>query len=215
MAFRVSRVALVPGFVIMAAACSGDRVSESVGQAFEALSTNDRILDFEGSVGGSTGDWHATTGTATSSTLHSSGSKSISLGSNWNPAALSAVLSALGPLSAAPGVDVELPTSYVSEGSYNGQIALFLTCGTNFVNQYVGPVSLGSTKGSFAHYVFPALPAPLATALSTQNGCTVTVQLNLSNSGTVPVLVDHLSFGQSSGSGGTGGSAGTGGSGQR
>ena len=208
---RPTRLALVPWLVLFAA-CSGDRVNEDLGIVQEALTTTERILGFEGTISGAAGsDWRPVTGTATSSTTHSEGAKAISLGGNWNPSAVSTGLSALGALSGAPSVDVLLPTGYQPQTNYYGQVALFVTCGTTVVNQYLGPVTLSGPTGTFRHYTFPALPANVATALSNTNGCKVTVQLNLSNAGTLPVLVDKLSFGQGAGSsGGTGGNAGTG-----
>jgi len=211
---RTTRLALVPWLVLFAA-CSGDRVNEELGFVQEALTTTERILGFEGTISGAAGsDWRPVTGTASSTTTHSEGTRAISLGSNWNPSAVSAPLSALGTLSGAPSVDVLLPTGYQPQASYYGQVALFVTCGTTVVNQYVGPVALSGPTGSFRHYTFAALAPNVATALSSMNGCTVTVQLNLSNAGTLPVFVDKLSFGQGAGSsGGTGGTAGTGGAG--
>jgi RHS repeat-associated protein len=207
---RAARLALVPWFVFFAA-CSGDRVREDVGIVEEALTTNDRILGFEGSIGGAAGsDWRPVVGTATSSTTHSEGTRSISLGSNWNPSAISAPLTALGALSGPPSVDVLLPAGYQPQVSYYGQVALYVTCGTNIVNQYLGPVALNGPTGVFSHYTFPSLPANIATALSTTNGCTIKVELNLSNAGTLSVLVDRLSVGQAAGSsGGTGGAGGS------
>src|SRR6185369_6405606 len=116
----------------------------------------DRILTFEGSIGGATGsDWRPVTGTATSSTIHSEGAHSIALGGNWNPMAQSAALAALGTLSGPPSLEVELPTGYQPQTTYYGQVALYVTCGTNIVNQYLGPVTLNATLGSFQHYTFP------------------------------------------------------------
>src|SRR6185369_10069945 len=117
----------------------------------------DRILTFEGSIGGATGsDWRPVTGTATSSTTHSEGAHSIALGGSWNPLAQSAVLTALGAISAPPSLDVLLPSGYQPQTNYYGQAALYVTCGTGIVNQYLGPVTLSGPTGSFKHYTFPA-----------------------------------------------------------
>jgi hypothetical protein len=210
---RTARLALVPWFVLFAA-CSGDRVSENLGRVEEALTSNDRILGFEGTISGAAGsDWRPVVGTATSNTTHSEGSHSIALGGNQNPSAISAPLTALGTLSAAPSVDVMFQSGYQPQGTYYGQAGLYFTCGTTVNNQYLGNVQLHGPTGSFNHYTFPSLPQNVATAISTTNGCTVKVELNLSNSGTVAVLVDKLSFGQASGSGGTGGAGAGGGAG--
>jgi hypothetical protein len=209
---RSARLALVPWFVLFAA-CSGDRVSENLGRVEEALTSNDRILGFEGTISGTAGsDWLPVVGTATSSTTHSEGSHSIALGGNQNPSAISAALTALGTLSAAPSADVMFQTGYQPQGTYYGQAGLYFTCGTTINNQFLGSIQLHGPTGSFNHYTFASLPQNVATALSTTNGCTVKVELNLSNTGSVPVLVDKLSFGQASGSGGTGGNGGGAGS---
>ncbi len=152
-------------------------------------------------------------GTATSITTHSEGSHSIALGGNQNPSAISAALTALGTLSAAPSIDVMFQTGYQPQGTYYGQAGLYFTCGTTVNNQYLGNVQLHGPTGSFNHYTFPSLPQNVATALSTTNTCAVKVELNLSNSGTVAVLVDKLSLGQASGSGGAGGAGAGGGAG--
>ena len=47
MKVRSARLALVP-WLMLFAACSGDRVSENLGNVEEALTSNDRILGFEG-----------------------------------------------------------------------------------------------------------------------------------------------------------------------
>jgi hypothetical protein len=209
---RSARLALVPWLVLFAA-CSGDRVSVNMGRVDEALTSNDRILGFEGTISGAAGsDWRPVVGTASSNATHSEGSHSIALGGNQNPSVISAGLTALGMLSAAPSVDVMFQSGYQPQGTYYGQAGLYFTCGTTINNQYLGNVQLHGPPGSFNHYTFPALPQNVATALSTTNGCTVKVELNLSNTGTVPVLIDKLSFGQASGSGGTGGSGGRAGS---
>ena len=206
---RSARLALVPWFVLFAA-CSGDRVSENLGRVEEALTSNDRILGFEGTISGAAGsDWRPVVGTATSSTTHSDGSHSMALGGNQNPSAISAALTALGTLSGAPSVDVMFQTGYQPQGAYFGQAGLYFTCGTTINNQFLGSIQLHGPTGSFNHYTFASLPQNVATALSTTNGCTVKVELNLSNTGSVPVLVDKLSFGQATGSGGTGGSGGS------
>ena len=67
-------------------------------------------------------------------------------------------------------------------------------------------MQLHGPAGSFNHYTFSSLPQNVATALGNTSGCTVKLELNLPNTGTIPVLVDKLSFGQASGSGGTAGS---------
>jgi len=210
---RSVRLALVPWLALFAA-CSGDRVSENLGRVEEALSSNDRILGFEGTISGAAGsDWRPVVGTATSSTSHSEGSHSIALGGNQNPSAISTSLTALGTLTSAPSVDVMFQSGYQSQGVFFGQAGLYFTCGTTINNQYLGNVQLSGPIGAFHHFTFPSLPQNVATALANTNGCTVTLELNLANSGTVSVLVDKLSFGQASGSGGTGGAAGSAGSG--
>ncbi len=79
---RNARLALVPWLALFAA-CSGDRVSENVGRVEEALTSNDRILGYEGTISGAAGsDWRPVAGTAALSTTHSEGSHSIALGGN-------------------------------------------------------------------------------------------------------------------------------------
>jgi RHS repeat-associated protein len=214
MNIRSARLALVPWFVFFAA-CSGDRVHEDIGIVEEALTANDRILGFEGTIGGAAGsDWRPVVGTATASTTHSEGAHSIALGGNTNPEAVSAALTALGPLSSNPSVDVELPVGYQNQGSYYGQLSVSVTCASaNIFNQGVGTVALSSLTGSFKTYALPALPTNVSAALSNTSGCTLDVRLNLSNTGSKAVLVDHLFFGQVSGGGGTGGSGGGAGAG--
>src|SRR5690348_2804263 len=176
---RTARLALVPWLVLFAA-CSGDRVSENVGTVEEALTSNDRILGFEGTISGAAGsDWRPFVGTATSSTTHSEGSHSIALGGNQNPSAISAALTALGTLSAPPSLDVMFQSGYQPQGTYYGQLGLYFTCGTTINNQYLGNVQLHAPTGAFNHYTLPSLPQNVATALSNTNGCVVRVELNL------------------------------------
>ncbi len=215
MASRVVRRLSVPAILATIAACSsGDNPSELLGTTQEALTTSERILSFEGNIGGSSGDWQATAGAAVRSTLHSDQAYSISLSGNWNPAAASIALPALGTLSGSPTVDVQLPSGYVTQGTWAGQVALSFTCpSSNIFNLYHGPVPLLTQTGVFKRYTLPALPSNLKTALQSQ-ACTITVLLNLSNSGAKAVQVDRLFLGQSSGgSGGASGSAGSAGKG--
>jgi hypothetical protein len=120
------------------------------------------VNGYEGAIGasGSNLDWRATGGVAASTTPSSHLVKAMSLGSDWNPSARSASLSPLGALSGAPKVDVRLPTGYVNQSQYWGQIALFFTCSSAGVtNFYHGPVPLSGPTGSYKTYTFPALEA--------------------------------------------------------
>jgi len=175
MASRALRLGF-PSLLAIIAACSGDRTEEQLGVSLEALSTNGRILSFEGGIGGSgTGlDWKAAVGTATSSTTANHLTKAMALGANWNPSATSAPLSALGPLSGPPKIDVRFPTGYANQGSYWGQAALYITCASaNIFNHYVSPAQLLGPTGTYKTYTLGTLPSNVASALSNQNGCTV------------------------------------------
>jgi RHS repeat-associated protein len=214
MNFRTVRFALGT-WLVGVVACSGDRTTEDVSQTLQALSSNDRILGFEGSVGGAGADWTATTGTATSNTAHTEGTHSMALGGNTNPQALSATLSALGTLVGNPTIDVELPNGYQNQGSYFGQVSLFVTCPAAFINnQSLGAVNLAGPTGSFRTYTFNALPSAVATALANQGNCTISVRLSLSNTGSTAVPVDRLFLGQTAGGAGSGGAGAAGGAGK-
>src|ERR1044071_6436574 len=207
----------LPTVLFFLGACSGDQRDESLATVLDALTTTESILSFEGTTSnsGSNLQWRGTTGSATSVTPPSHLSKAMSVGFGWNPSAISAPLSALGALSGPPKIDVRFPSGYANQSAYWGQVALYVSCSSaNIFNHYVGPVALAGGRRVYKTYSFPSLPPNVATALSSKNGCTVAVQLNLSNSGSKPVFVDHLTFGESfggsSGSGGLGGATGGG-----
>src|ERR1051325_2281420 len=210
---KVPRLTVISCLVL--AACSGDRVNETIDELSEALtSTQSRILEFDGQIGGTGADWTATTGTATSTTTHSSGTAAMALRANTNPQAKSATLGALGTLSGNPTIDVRFPTGYVNQGSFWGNADLFVTCPSASINnQSLGAVSLTGPTAVFKSYTFAPLTSTVANALATKTDCTVSVRLSLSNSGSLPVIVDRLFLGQTSGSGGTGGTGGIGGAG--
>lgn len=196
-------------FLSTALACTSEPTLEEVASKSLAVSVSDRVLDFEGPVGPQ-GDWRRLVGTATSSSNASAGSKSLSLGGDWNPSAISIPLGPLGTISATPRVKVRLPSGYACQGTYCGQVALFVSCpSAGVTNHYVGPSALHGPANVFQSYALPTLPQNVRSALSTQADCTVRVQLNLANQGALPVQVDQLSFGQSpgAGSGGAGGAS--------
>jgi RHS repeat-associated protein len=187
-------------------ACSSEPIGDFAVEKSQAISLAERILGFEGSVGPA-GDWRPSTGQVASTSTSGEGAKSLSLGADWNPSSTSVALGSLGSLSGAPTIDVRLPSGYACQGSYCGQVALFITCPSgNLFNQYVGPSALHGPAGTFQRYTLPAFSEQVRAALTTKSDCTVRVQLNLSNSGGLPVLVDRLNLGQTA-NGGPGGSS--------
>jgi RHS repeat-associated protein len=204
---------MLVGILVLVAACGNERRTESVGMQAEALSVvQARILGFEGSIGGSSGDWRAVSGTATSTTVHSEGVRSLSLSNSTSASARSTALSTLGTVAPQAGIDVQVPTSLQGQGWY-GQVALTLNAPSAGVhNIHVGAVSLAGPVGTFRRYAI-TLPSFVVTALNTQtySDLTITVQLNVPNTSGA-FLLDALTL-TSGGVGGTGGSGGLGGSG--
>jgi len=80
------------GLLLLAGACGDERRvpaegDEPVGVQREALTTvQARVLGFEGTIGGSSGDWRALSGTATSSTIRTEGTRAFSLSNGTSPA---------------------------------------------------------------------------------------------------------------------------------
>ena len=156
------KFAVVAGALVVA--CSDSRTSleeggvETVGEISEALTANQRILSFDGPIGGQGGDWRAQNGVATSSAVRAEGTASLSLAGSVNASAVSAPLATLGNINGSAGIEVSLPTSFAGQ-SWLGQIALFFNAPSAGVyNQYAGPVVLNGPLGSFQHYNFP-IPA--------------------------------------------------------
>ena len=199
-------------------ACGGDQPpDEEVSRRAEAITANERILGFEGSFGGATGDWLAVSGTVSTSATAFEGTKALSVGNVWNPTVESAPLSTLGPIATSASLHVRLPPTLHAQGAWHGQVALLFnspTLGLN--NAYAGPVPLGPPLGSFSQYTIP-LPPEVVTQVSTRSfeDLRVTVVVNAPSDLDAFVL-DRLSFSEGtppSGAGGTGGSTGTSGTG--
>jgi RHS repeat-associated protein len=208
------------GVLVLVGACGDERRApsetgqeESVAVQRQSLTaTQTRILGFEGTIG-TNGDWRAVTGTASSSTVHSEGTRSLSLSGSTSPSARSTSISTLGPLASQAGIDVQVPTSLQGQ-SWLGQVALTFnapSAGVNNVN--AGAATLSGPVGTFRRYTI-AIPSFVVTALNTHtySDLTITVQLTVpSTSGAF--LVDALSLtpGGGGGTGGAGGVAGGGG----
>lgn len=87
---------LFVGVLVLVGACGDERRApseteqeESVGvQRLSLTATQTRILGFEGTIG-TNGDWRPVTGTAASSTVHSEGTRSLSLSGGTSPSARS------------------------------------------------------------------------------------------------------------------------------
>jgi RHS repeat-associated protein len=175
--------------------------------------TQTRILGFEGTIGGSNGDWRAVTGTATSSTVHSEGTRSLSLSGSTSPSARSTTMSTLGTLATQASIDVQVPTSLQGQ-SWLGQVALTFnapSAGVNNVN--AGAATLSGPVGTFRRYTI-TIPSFVVTALNTHtySDLTITVQLTVpSTSGAFLADALTLTAGGGGGSGGAGGTAGGGG----
>src|SRR5688572_29826456 len=179
---------LFVGVLVLVGACGDERRSateqeETVGVQRESLTaTQTRILGFEGTIGGSSGDWRAVTGTATSSTVHSEGTRSLSLSGSTSPSARSTAISTLGTVASQAGIDVQVPTSLQGQ-SWLGQVAL-----------------------TIPPFVVTALNT------HTYSDLTITVQLNVpSTSGAFLIDALTLTSGGGGGTGGAGGMAGSGG----
>src|SRR5687768_16708907 len=205
-------------FLGLFVACGDDQPpDEDVAQRAEAITGNDRILGFEGSFGGATGDWRAVNRTVSASATAFEGTRALSVGNVWNPTVESAPLSTLGPIAPIASLHVRLPSTLHTQGAWHGQIALLFnspTLGLN--NAYAGPVPLGPPLGAFRQYTIP-LPPEVVTQVSTHSfeDLRVTVVVNAPSELDAFVL-DRLSFSERtppSGVGGTGGSTGTGGTG--
>jgi RHS repeat-associated protein len=210
---------LFVGVLVLVGACGDERRAateheETVGVQRESLTaTQARILGFEGTVGGSNGDWRAVTGTATSSTVHSEGARSLSLSSSTSPSARSRTISTLGTLASQAGIDVQVPSSLQGQ-SWLGQVALTFnapSAGVNNIN--AGAATLSGPVGTFRRYAI-TIPSFVVTALNTHaySDLTVTVQLTVpSTSGAFLIDALTLTPGGGGGSGGGGGMAGSGG----
>jgi RHS repeat-associated protein len=209
---------IIVGLFVLVGACGDERRAvteqeEAVGVQRESLTaTQTRILGFEGTIGGSNGDWRAVTGTATSSTVHSEGARSLSLSSSTSPSARSTAISTLGTLASQAAIDVQVPTSLQGQ-SWLGQVALTFnapSAGVNNVN--AGAATLSGPVGTFRRYTI-TIPSFVVTALNTHtySDLTITVQLTIpSTSGAF--LLDALTL-TPGGGGGTGGAGGMGGGG--
>ncbi len=206
------RQAFVGALVLVGACSDGRRAAteheEPAGVQRQSLTaTQTRILGFEGTIGGSNGDWRAVTGTATSSTVHSEGTRSLSLSGNTSPSARSTAITTLGTLASQASVDVQVPTTLQGQ-SWLGQVALTFnapSAGVNNVN--AGAATLSGPVGTFRRYTI-TIPPFVVTALNTHtySDLTITVQLTVpSTSGAF--LVDALTL-TSGGGGGTGGAGG-------
>jgi hypothetical protein len=202
------RQAFVGALVLVGACSDGRRAAteqeEPAGVQQQTLTaTQTRILGFEGTIGGSNGDWRAVTGTATSSTVHSEGTRSLSLSGSTSPSARSTAISTLGTIASQAGIDVQVPTSLQGQ-SWLGQVALTFnapSAGVNNVN--AGAAALSGPVGTFRRYTI-TIPPFVVTALNTHtySDLTITVQLNVpSTSGAF--LVDALTL-TPGGGGGTG-----------
>jgi hypothetical protein len=206
------------GILVLVGACGDQQSTPSRGEAtvgvqVEALTaTQQRVLGFEGTIGGASGDWRALSGTATSNSTRVEGAKSLALSASQNPKAISIPLSALGPVASAAKISVSLPTSLTGQ-PWLGQLALTLDAPSAGVfNQYVGPVAFVGPVGSFREYTIQ-LPASIVTKLSASGyaDLRITVELNVpSTSGSF--LVDKLILTSSTGTGGAGGGTSSGGS---
>ncbi len=210
---------LFVGVLVLVGACGDERRApsetgqgESVGVQRQSLTaTQTRILGFEGTIG-TNGDWRAVTGTASSSTVHSEGTRSLSLSGNTGPSARSTSISTLGTLASQAGIDVQVPTSLQGQ-SWLGQVSITLnapSAGVNNVN--AGAATLSGPVGTFRRYTI-AIPSFVVTALNTHtySDLTITVQLTVPNTSGA-FLVDALTL-TSGGGGGTGGAGGVAGGG--
>jgi RHS repeat-associated protein len=207
------------GALLLVGACSDGRRAateqeEPAGVQQQSLTaTQTRILGFEGTIGGSNGDWRAVTGTATSSTVHSEGTRSLSLSGSTSPSARSTALSTLGTLASQAAIDVQVPTSLQGQ-SWLGQVALTFnapSAGVNNIN--AGAATLSGPVGTFRRYTI-TIPQFVVTALNTHtySDLTLTVQLTVpSTSGAFLVDALTLTPGGGGGTGGAGGMAGGGG----
>ncbi|HEX9893807.1 MAG TPA: hypothetical protein VGA78_07770, partial [Gemmatimonadales bacterium] len=189
---------------------------EPVARVEQALTTEQlRILNMNGAIGtGPNIDWSAVSGTATSSTIAAEGGKAIKLSANgsWNPAVVSRPLSSLGPIGTTATVKVRLAGNYVAQGSWYGQLAMFLNAPSRGIfNQYVGPVALSGPLGTWKEYSLP-LPASITSALSDATDLTIRLEINGSSPNNV-IYLDQLSFGTPSGATSTGAGGTTSGSG--
>jgi RHS repeat-associated protein len=210
---------LLVGVLVLVGACGDERRAatgheETVGVQRESLTaTQTRILGFEGTIGGSSGDWRAVTGTATSSTVHSEGTRSLSLSGGTSPSARSTSISTLGTVASQAGIDVQVPTSLQGQ-SWLGQVALTFnapSAGVNNVN--AGAATLSGPVGTFRRYTI-TIPPFVVNALNTHtySDLTITVQLNApSTSGAFLIDALTLTRGGGGGTGGAGGMAGSGG----
>lgn len=101
-------------FAAVAAACGqGDSPDheDPSGSLAQALSSNQRILGFEGSFGPAV-DWSTSSGSiAISTNPKVEGSQSIKILNASNPTLTSAPLSSLGPITSPLGLEVWLPAS--------------------------------------------------------------------------------------------------------
>ena len=88
---------------------------EAVGSVRQALTTTQRVLEFEGPIGGAGGapsDWVTSSGTISSSDNAFAGAHSLSVVNGWSPTLTSIPLSTFdAPMATSAGLEVWLPTS--------------------------------------------------------------------------------------------------------
>lgn len=160
------------------------------------LTSNAEILGFE-----NPGQWTVSSGTKSSSAVHTEGSVSLALASPVNYTTIvSAALTSQGTeLSGiAPGaafrVDLQLPTTQPNPYWF-GAMQMFVTAVSRGVyNQYLGQVELtGQPLGVFKTHEFP-LPAFVIQSLqgSSYADLQVTIVLNVPFAGTGTYLLDNL-----------------------
>jgi hypothetical protein len=97
-------------FCAAAFSCSGDTRNEQLATLQAALTSNERILTYEGQIGGAGADSTASAGTtATASSTSFEGAQALALSGSQNPSAISAPLSTLGTIAFKATLEIALP----------------------------------------------------------------------------------------------------------
>jgi RHS repeat-associated protein len=200
------------GCTVAAGCSSADSGFDQTAEQHDALTISERILTFEGSIGGASGsDWLALpgSGSVAPSTVRAEGAQAMQMSGSTVPAAQSAAITTTGPLGATATIKVSLPATFQGQG-WLGQVALLVNApSAGIFNQYAGPVALAAPLGQFRTYTIQLPASVIAQANRPLTDLRLTVQLNLPIAGTV--LVDQVALSQ--GTGGTGGAGGVAGSG--
>jgi hypothetical protein len=108
---RRTKLAAVTLSALGLVSCGDEPRSESTGSTRQAMTSSQRILDFEGTIGGSTSaDWHATATTVAPSSTAASGNQALAVSGSHSAVVTSAPLAKWGTIPATGSIHVLLPS---------------------------------------------------------------------------------------------------------